>query len=84
LSDPSGKVPQEFVDRTLDVTVRSGFDEISDPEMKVKDVLAIKYELTPQEAQALEIEVQSISVGAGVMIDDHALSLSRVPPQTSG
>lgn len=83
-SDPSGKVPEELIGRTLDVTVRSGFDEISDPEMKVKDALAIKYGLTPQEAAALEVEVQSISVGAGTMIDNHALSLSRVPPQSSG
>lgn len=82
-SDPSGKVPEEFIGKTLDVTVRSGFDEISDPGTKVRDVIAIKYELTPQEAEALEIEIQSISVGAGTLIDDHALSLSRVPPQTS-
>jgi hypothetical protein len=84
LSDQSGKVPQELVNRTLDVTVRSGLDEISDPEMKVKETLANRYELTPQEMQALEIKIESISVGAGMTIDNHALTLSRVPPQTSG
>lgn len=84
LSDPSGKVPQESVNRTLDVTVRSGLDEISDPESRVKEVLAEKYGLTPQEMQALEIKIESISVGAGMTIDNHALTLSRVPPQTSG
>jgi hypothetical protein len=84
LSDPSGKIPQEFVNRTLDVTVRSGLDEISDPEIKVKGVFAEEYGLTPQETQALEIRIESISVGAGMTIDNHALTLSRVPPQTSG
>lgn len=84
LSDPSGKIPQESVNRTLDVTVRSGLDEISDPEIKVKEVLGEKYGLAPQEMQALEIKIESISVGAGTMIDNHALSLTRVPPQTRG
>lgn len=84
VSDPSGKVPAEMLGRTLDVTVRSSLDEISDPEAKVKDVVAERYGLSAQETESLQVKVESISVGAGTMIDDHALSLSRVPPQTSG
>lgn len=84
ISDPSGKVPAEMLGRTLDVTVRSSLDEISDPEAKVKGVVAERYGLSAQETESLQVKVESISVGAGAMIDDHALSLSRVPPQASG
>lgn len=83
-SDPSGKVPEEMVGRTLDVTLRSSLDEISDPTEKVRGFIAERYELSEQEAAGLEITVESVSAGVGTMIDDHALSLSRVPPQTRG
>ncbi|HEX6067373.1 MAG TPA: hypothetical protein VFZ05_01110 [Nitrososphaera sp.] len=83
-SDPSGKLPEEIIGTTLDVTVRSDLDEISDPVERIRAVLAEKYELSAQEAASLDITVQMVSVGAGTMIDDHALSLSRVPPQTRG
>lgn len=83
-SDPSGRLPEEMIGTTLDVTVRSGLDEISDPVEKVRTVVAEKYGLSAQEAAGLDITVQMISVGAGTMIDSHALSLSRVPPQTRG
>jgi len=83
-SDPSGKLPEEMIGTTLDVTVRSGLDEISDPVERTRAVLAEKYGLSAQEAAGLDITVQMVSVGAGTMIDDHALSLSRVPPQTKG
>jgi hypothetical protein len=78
--DPSGKVPEALIGRTLDVTVRSGY-EISDPVEKVREALAEQYDLSEEQAGGLQIRVDSISVGAGTMIDDHALSLSRVPPQ---
>lgn len=83
-SDPSGKLSDDLIGKTHDVTVRAGLDEISDPIEKVRMSLAEKYDLSPQEAAGLDIKVQMVSVGAGTMIDDHALSLSRVPPQTRG
>lgn len=83
-SDQSGKVPEEMVGRTLDVTLRSELDEISDPTEKVRGFIAERYELSEQEAAGLEIKIESVSAGVGTMIDDHALSLSRVPPQTRG
>ncbi|MGI0020869.1 MAG: hypothetical protein ACREAY_10420 [Nitrososphaera sp.] len=78
--DPSGKVPAAMIGRTLDVTVRSGY-EISDPEDKVRKALAEQYGLSGAEAGNLAIRIDSISVGAGTLMDDHALSLSRVLPQ---
>ena len=80
--DPSGKVPEAMIGRTLDVTVQSGY-EISDPEDKVRKALAEQYGMSAQEADDLTIRVDSISVGVGTMIDDHALSLSRIPPQAA-
>lgn len=82
-ADKSGKVPQEMLGKTLDVTVRSDFDKVSDPVENVRAELAGQYKLSPQEASGLGIKIESISVGAGTMIDDHALSLSRAPAQTS-
>jgi hypothetical protein len=82
-ADKSGKVPSEMVGKTLDVTIRSDFDKISDPVENIKAKLAEQYKLSAQEAAGLDVKIQSISVGAGTMIDDHALSLSRVPAQTS-
>jgi hypothetical protein len=82
-NDTSGKLPKEMIGKTLDVTVRSGFNDVSDPVEKVKDALAEKYGLDTQGRAALAVKVDSVSVGAGTLIDDHALSLSRVPPQAS-
>lgn len=82
--DPSGKIPADMTNKSLDVTVRSDLNEVSDPAAKVRQVLADQNGLSDEEAAALEIRIESISVGAGTMIDDHALSLSRVPPQASG
>jgi hypothetical protein len=82
-NDTSNKLPKEIVGKTLDVTVRSNFNNISDPVENVKDVLAEKYGLDVQERMSLGIKVENISVGAGTLIDDHAVSLSRVPPQAS-
>ena len=80
----SGKIPTELIGRVLDMTVPSTMSEISDPEQKVKDALAEKYALTDQEQKGLKIEIKSIGAGVGTMIDDHAISLSRIIPQASG
>jgi hypothetical protein len=81
--DQSGKIPKDVAGKTLDVTVRSGLDQVSDPVEKVRAVLAKQYKLSKEEASALQITVENVSVGAGTMIDDHALSLTRVPAQIS-
>lgn len=84
VNDTSGKIPAEMIKKTLDITVPSRLNEISDPEIKVKDTLAEKYALSAQELANLQIEIRSVSVGVGTMIDDHAISLSTVMPQASG
>jgi hypothetical protein len=84
VNDTSGKIPLEMINKTLDITVPSSLNEISDPEIKVKEVLAEKYGLSSQELGNLQIAIKSVSGSVGTMIDDHAISLSTVMPQASG
>lgn len=84
VNDTSGKIPSEMMGKILDITVPSTMNEISDPEAKVRNALAEKYGLSEQELAGLQIEIQSVGVGVGTMIDDHAISLSKVTPQASG
>ncbi|MEM3094976.1 MAG: hypothetical protein QXX64_05000 [Nitrososphaera sp.] len=83
-NDTSGKIPADMIGKTLDITVPSEMNEISDPEAKVRNVLAEKYALSEQELVGLQIEVRDIGIGVGTMIDDHAISLSKITPQASG
>ena len=84
VNDTSGKIPLEMINKTLDITVSSSLNEISDPQTKVKDAMAEKYGLSTQELANLQIAIQSVSGSIGSMIDDHAISLSTVMPQASG
>jgi hypothetical protein len=84
VNDTSGKIPAEMIKKTLDIAVSSTLNEISDPEIKVKGMLAEKYALSAQELANLQIEIRSVNVGVGTMIDDHAISLSTIMPQASG
>jgi hypothetical protein len=84
VNDTSAKIPAEMIKKTLDITVPSTLNEISDPEIKVKGMLAEKYALSAQELANLQIEIRSVNVGVGTMIDDHAISLSTIMPQASG
>lgn len=84
LNDTSGKIPIPMIGKTLDITVSSEINQVSDPEMKVKSALAETYSLSEQELQGLEVDIRDVSVGVGTMIDDHAISMSTVLPQASG
>ena len=84
VNDTSGKIPVPMIGKTLDITVSSEINQVSDPEMKVKSALAETYGLSEQELAALEVDIRDVSVGVGTMIDDHAISLSTVLPQASG
>ena len=84
LNDTSGKIPIPMIGKTLDITVSSEINQVSDPEMKVKSALAETYGLSEQELQGLEVDIRDVSVGVGTMIDDHAISMSTVLPQASG
>jgi hypothetical protein len=83
-NDISGKIPAEIFGKVLDITTPSQMNEISDPEQKVKDALAEKYAMSDEELAGLEIEIKNVGIGVGTMIDDHAISLSKITPQASG
>lgn len=80
VTDASGKIPQSMMMKMLDITVPSAINEISDPESRVKLALAAKYSLSEQELAGLVIEMQTVGVGVGTMIDDHAISHSTIIP----
>jgi hypothetical protein len=84
VNDTSGKIPLEMMNKTLDITVPSSLNEISDPEIKVRELLAEKYGLSNLELANLQIEIMNVSGSVGTMIDDHAISLSTIMPQPSG
>jgi hypothetical protein len=84
LNDTSNKIPREMIGKTLDIAVPSGLNQMEDTEMKVKAILAEKYALSAQELTNLQISIKSLSVSAGTMIDDHAISSSTIMPQANG
>lgn len=81
IQDGSGKIPVSMMQKTLDISIPSGLNQISDTEKKVKDVLAKQYSLSDDDLGKIVIRIKDVSVGVGVLIDDHAISLSTVKPQ---
>ena len=81
IQDESGKIPSNMMQKTLDISVPSGLNQISDTEKKVKDALAKQYSLSDDDLTKIAIRIKDVSVGVGVLIDDHAISLSTVKPQ---
>ncbi|HYZ50280.1 MAG TPA: hypothetical protein VE593_05285 [Nitrososphaeraceae archaeon] len=83
LNDTSSKIPTSLLMKPLDITMQSQFNEISDPESKVKEILSQKYNLLSRDLAGLHIQILNESIGAAAMIDDHAISSSVVRPQAS-
>jgi hypothetical protein len=82
-NDTSGKIPQSMMKKIVDISIPSNMSQISSPELDVKQELARQYGLADQELAGLQIEIKNVDVGVGTMIDDHAVSLSRLTPQAS-
>lgn len=80
-NDTSGTIPGLMIGETLTITASSNSSGISDPVRSVRDTLAQKYNMTTQELAMLHIEIKDVDIGVGTMIDDHAISLSKVKPQ---
>jgi len=81
IQDQSGKIPANMMRKTLDISIPSGLNQISDTEKKVKDALAKQYTLSDDDLTKIVIRIKDVSVGVGVLIDDHAISLSTVKAQ---
>jgi len=83
LNDDTGKIPPDMIKNTLDVTLKSELNIISNTELKVKKILAQNYNLADDQLDGVQIRIKNVSIGVGSMIDDHAISLSILKPQTS-
>ena len=81
INDETGKIPKHMMKTTLDVTLDSKLNVISDTERKVKEILSSTYDISETEFDKIEIRIKNVSIGVGSMIDDHAISLSIVKPQ---
>jgi hypothetical protein len=80
-NETSVGLPSSLIGKILDITLPSEVGALSDPEERVKSELMQRYNLTEQQVSRVAIEIKSINVGVGTMIDDHAVSLSKVRPQ---
>ena len=83
IQDGTGKIPKEMMRKTLDISIPSSLNELSNTETKVKNVLAQKYNLTDNDLGKISLIIKNISVGVGALIDDHAISISTIMPQAS-
>ena len=83
IRDDTGKIPEEMIRTTLDVTIYSKLNQISNTETKVKQILADSYDISTEDFDKLVIRIKDISLGVSALIDDHAISLHVVSPQSS-
>jgi len=81
INDETGKIPKHMMKTTLDVTLQSKLNVISNTERKVKEILSPAYNISENEFDKIDIRIKNVSIGVGSMIDDHAISLSIVKPQ---
>jgi len=83
IQDGTGMIPKDVIRKPLDVSIPSGLNEISNTEMKIKNILAEKYNLSDEDLGKIVLRIKNVSVGVGALIDDHAISLHIVKPQAS-
>lgn len=81
IQDYTGKIPQNMLRTTLDITVPSELNKLSNTQDTVKQILARQYNLTSDDLPKVVVRISNINVGVGELIDDHAISLSTVSPQ---
>jgi len=83
IQDGTKKIPKDMIRTTLDVTLQSELNKISNTEMKVKNLLSESFNIDDEQLEDIEIRIKDVSIGVGSMIDDHAISLSILKPQGS-
>jgi len=83
IQDGSNMIPKDMIRKPLDVSIPSGLNEISNTEMRIKNILEEKYNLSDEDLEKIVLRIKGVSVGVGALIDDHAISLHVVKPQAS-
>ncbi len=80
LSDPSGKIPQAFLSKLLEVTLTSDADQVYDQVQRVKSLLEDRFSLSVSETNAINIQIEKSEIDSLFTKDDHAISSSRLNP----
>ncbi|MEX0764253.1 MAG: prealbumin-like fold domain-containing protein [Nitrosopumilaceae archaeon] len=83
IQDGSSMIPKDMIRKPLDISIPSALNEISNTEMRIKNILAEKYDLSDEDLGKIVLRIKDVSVGVGALIDDHAISLHVVKPQAS-
>jgi hypothetical protein len=80
LSDPTGKIPQDLLSKTLEVTLTSNADQVYDQVLRVKSLLSEKFRLSDSEMNTINIQIEKTEINSLFTSDDHAISSSRLNP----
>jgi hypothetical protein len=80
LSDPSGKIPQAFLSKPLEVILTSNADQVYDQVPRVKSLLKDRFSMSVSELNATSIQIEKSEIDSIFTKDDHAISSSRLNP----
>jgi len=80
LNNPSGKIPQDLLNKTLEVIISSNADQVYDQLLRVKSLLKERFELLDSEMKATNIQIENTEIDSLFTNDDHAISSSRLNP----
>ena len=80
MSDPSGKIPQTFLSKLLEVTLTANTDQVYDQVSRVKSLLKDRFSLSDSEMNAINIQIEKSEIDSLFTKDDHAISSSRLNP----
>jgi len=80
LNDPSGKIPQELLSETLEVTLTSNADQVYDQMLRVKSLLKERFSISDSEMNVINIKIEKTEIDSLFTNDDHAISSSRLNP----
>ena len=80
ISDPSGKIPQTFLSKLLEVTLTANTNQVYDQVSRVKSLLKDSFSLSDSEMNAINIQIQNSEIDSLFTKDDHAISSSRLDP----
>ena len=80
VNDSTGKIPESFLNKNLEVSARTDLNSIVPQDLKIKKILSSIYNLTDTEIKNIKVIIKETDLGVGNMIDDHAISLLRLTP----
>ena len=80
MSDPSGKIPQTFLSKLLEVTLTTNTDQVYDQVPRVKSLLKDRFKLSDSEMNSINIQIEKSEIDSLFTKDDHAISSSRLNP----